>query len=79
MSDREYWTKALRKAERELDAATRLSDVNAAAKRLMLAKMQLKRLELKAAGLTGGRDHDPAGAHPAVPFSYIPRPLGSAA
>jgi hypothetical protein len=31
----EYWTKQLREAERELDAATLRSDVNAAAKRLM--------------------------------------------
>ena len=34
MSDFEYWTKALRKTEQELAAATRRSDVNAAVKRL---------------------------------------------
>jgi hypothetical protein len=37
-TDLRYWMKALRGAERELDAATRLTDVNAAAKRLMRAK-----------------------------------------
>jgi methionine aminopeptidase len=36
---------ALKEAERELDAATRLSDVNAAAKKLMRAKEALKALE----------------------------------
>jgi hypothetical protein len=45
MSDLEYWTKVLKEAERELDAATRLSDVNAVAKRLQRAKAELKRLE----------------------------------
>jgi hypothetical protein len=49
MDDREYWTKQLREAERELDAATRRSDVNAAAKRLQRAKGQLKRLDAEAA------------------------------
>jgi hypothetical protein len=49
MDDREYWTKQLREAERELDAATRRSDVNAAAKRLQLVKAELKRLEAEAA------------------------------
>jgi hypothetical protein len=36
--DRDYWTKALREAERELEAATRCSAVDAAAKRVMRAK-----------------------------------------
>jgi hypothetical protein len=36
--DRDYWTKELREAERELEAATRRSDINAAAKRLQRAK-----------------------------------------
>jgi hypothetical protein len=49
MSDREYWTKKLKDAERELEAATRLSDVNTAAKKLMRAKAELKRLEQAAA------------------------------
>ena len=40
-----YWLDVLREAETELEAATRRSDVNAAAKRLMLAKRELKRLE----------------------------------
>jgi hypothetical protein len=43
--DRDYWTKQLREAERELDAATRRSDANAAAKKLRRAKAALKRLE----------------------------------
>jgi hypothetical protein len=46
MTTREYWTKRLREAEQELDAATRPSDVNAAAARLMVAKTELKRLEI---------------------------------
>jgi hypothetical protein len=46
MDDRAYWTKKLREAERELEAATRLGDLNAAASRLMGAKTALKRLEL---------------------------------
>jgi hypothetical protein len=45
MDDREYWTRKLREAERELEAATRRSDVNAAAKRLQQAKAALKALE----------------------------------
>jgi hypothetical protein len=48
MRDWEYWTKALRNAEQELAAATRRSDVNAAAKRLMRAKAELRRLEQQA-------------------------------
>jgi hypothetical protein len=50
MSDLEFWTKKLREAEAELEAATTRSAVNAAAKRLMLAKEQLARLEQKPAG-----------------------------
>jgi hypothetical protein len=49
MNPRDYWTRELREAEAELEAATRRSDVNAAAKRLQLAKAQLKRLEAEAA------------------------------
>jgi hypothetical protein len=45
VDDREYWTKQLREAERELEAATRRSDVDAAAKKLQRAKGELKRLE----------------------------------
>ena len=48
MNDREYWTQALRKAEQELEVATTRTAVNAAVKRVMLAKAELKRLELKA-------------------------------
>jgi hypothetical protein len=40
--DREYWTKALSEAERELEAATGRSGLNAAAKKLMRAKQELK-------------------------------------
>jgi hypothetical protein len=46
--DRDYWTKQLREAERELDAATTRTALNAAAKRFMLAKTELKRLEAAA-------------------------------
>src|SRR5688572_18625596 len=35
MNDLVYWKRKLQEAERELEAATRRSDVNAAAKRLM--------------------------------------------
>jgi hypothetical protein len=47
--DREYWQKALREAERELEAATWRSDVDAAAKKLQRAKSELKALEAKPA------------------------------
>jgi hypothetical protein len=42
MSDLDYWTAALKKAEQELDAATTRSAVNAAAQRLMRVKAELK-------------------------------------
>ena len=45
MQDRDYWTKALEHAERDLQAASKLTDVNAAAQRLMRAKAGLKALE----------------------------------
>jgi hypothetical protein len=45
MDDREYWTKELRDPEAELEAATRRSEVDAAAKRLQRAKAELKALE----------------------------------
>ena len=48
MTDREYWTRKLQEAEGELEAATTRTGVNSATKRLMLAKAELKRLELKA-------------------------------
>jgi hypothetical protein len=47
MDDRTYWTAQLREAEAELDAATRRADINAAAKKVMLAKAELKRLDQK--------------------------------
>jgi hypothetical protein len=43
-TDLRYWTKALPEAERELDAATRRSEVNAAGKRLQRARAELKPL-----------------------------------
>ena len=45
--DRDYWTRELREAERKLDAATRRSDVDAAAKKLQRAKAALNALEAK--------------------------------
>jgi hypothetical protein len=41
----EYWSKTLRQPERELDAATTRTALDAGAKRYMLAKTELKRLE----------------------------------
>jgi hypothetical protein len=43
MDDLTYWTRALRQAEAELEAATTRAAINAAAKRVMLAKAELKR------------------------------------
>ena len=43
--DRDYWTKALREAERKLEAATTRTAVNTAAKKLQRAKAELKALE----------------------------------
>jgi hypothetical protein len=48
--DRGYWQKALRQAERELEAARTLSALNAAAKRLMLARRELELLEHRPRG-----------------------------
>jgi hypothetical protein len=45
MQDREYWRAKLREAEAELEAGSTLTAVNAAAKRLMLARRELKLLE----------------------------------
>jgi hypothetical protein len=50
MDDRQYWTQQLREAEAELEAATRRSDVNAAASKLQRAKAELKRLEAQETG-----------------------------
>jgi hypothetical protein len=47
MNDLVYWTRKLQEAESDLDAATTCTAVNTAAKRLMLAKAELKRLELQ--------------------------------
>jgi hypothetical protein len=43
--DREYWTKKLQQAERELEAARKPSDVKAAASKLQRAKAELRELE----------------------------------
>jgi hypothetical protein len=48
-----YWQKALREAERELDAATTRSALDAAAKKLMRAKAKLKRLGADASASSG--------------------------
>jgi hypothetical protein len=45
MRDREYWTKAFRKAGQDLAAATRRGDINVAAKRPIRAEAELSRLE----------------------------------
>jgi hypothetical protein len=52
--DREYWTKALNEAERELEAATTRTALNAAAKKVMRAKQELKWLG-EAAGSSNRR------------------------
>jgi hypothetical protein len=46
--DAKFWKRVLKEAERELDAATRLADLNKAAKRYMRIKAELKRLEATA-------------------------------
>ena len=46
--DLKFWKKALREAEQELEAATTCTAIDAAAKRVMLAKRELKRLEQRA-------------------------------
>jgi hypothetical protein len=43
--DLKFWQKALREAERELDAATTRTALDAAAKKLMRAKAELKRAQ----------------------------------
>ena len=53
--DREYWTKQLREAEAELEAATKRTDVDAAARKLQRAKAELKALEGKPAERPKGR------------------------
>jgi hypothetical protein len=43
--DAKFWKRALKEAERELDGATRLADLNEAAKQYIRVKAELKRLE----------------------------------
>jgi hypothetical protein len=45
--DLEVWQKSLREAERELDAATARTALDAAAKKLMRARTGLKRLQVE--------------------------------
>jgi hypothetical protein len=47
--DRAYWTKKLRDAEAELEAATTRTTVNAAARKLQRAKAELEELEIEPA------------------------------
>jgi hypothetical protein len=42
MQNREYWTKKLREAEAELEAARKPSEVRAAAKKLQRARLELR-------------------------------------
>jgi len=51
-SELERLTEAVRKAEAELDVATKRSAVNTAAKRLMMARSALKRFQEEPAGAT---------------------------
>jgi hypothetical protein len=62
--DLRYWTNELRADELELDAATRLSNVNFAAQRLQRAKAALRRLEAETAKRPKrtSRGSGPAGA-----------------
>ena len=46
--DLKFWQKALCEAERELDAATTRTALDTAAKKLMRAKAELKRLHAEA-------------------------------
>jgi hypothetical protein len=46
-----YWTSVLCEAERELEAATTRAAMNAAGKKLMDAKAQVKRLQAKVTAL----------------------------
>jgi len=48
-SDLAYWTEFARKADAELKAATGRTALNAAAKKVMMAKRELKKLEQKGA------------------------------
>jgi hypothetical protein len=49
MDDLTYWTRKLREAEQELDAARTRTAVNAAASKLQRAKSALKRMEAEEA------------------------------
>jgi hypothetical protein len=46
--DLKFWKKVLREAERELDAATTRTAPDAAAKKFMRAKAEMKRLQTEA-------------------------------
>ena len=49
MDDLTYWTKKLREAQAELDAARKRTEVNEAASKVMRAKEALKRLDAERA------------------------------
>jgi succinate dehydrogenase/fumarate reductase flavoprotein subunit len=55
--DRDYWTEKLREAEQELDAATTLTAVKAAAKKLQRAKAELKELRERTKQGKGQKSH----------------------
>jgi hypothetical protein len=58
MSDHEYGSAALWNVGRELDAATAHTAINAAVKRVMRAKAELKRLQTRGASLVQRGVHD---------------------
>jgi phage-related baseplate assembly protein len=72
MNDLAYWTKRLQEAERELDVATRRSDVNAAARKVMLARAELRRLEQKGAATNLSSPLPVADLVEPAPCAYIP-------
>jgi hypothetical protein len=56
--NRAYWTKMLREAEAELEAAKTRTEVDAAAKRLLEAKAELRELKDPPAPLRADRRRD---------------------
>jgi hypothetical protein len=65
-----YWTKALREAEAELEAARTRTAVNTAAKKLQRAKAELRALE--ATRRRGRSERLPVGLRPpALPYDLI--------
>jgi hypothetical protein len=58
MQDREYWTKKLREAEAELEAARKPSEVRAAAKKLQRAKAEEREMGAAPKPLRSDRRRD---------------------